>query len=237
MSKPLFVALVLAEILSASSLCQAQSLKVDNPAPLSAGVNKGTIDSFVGDHFWYFIAQPGHFTIEFSAGNPEEGFSVGGKCSAGAAFAPNKPGSTLTYKENGGRTVFQGSCTQPSKVVVMVEPKSSPLVRQTTPYTIAVNGSASFGGTPSAVATAASTPSVVGVYNFKLNDFGAAKFQTDGTVVTTSGDTGKWVLFDAPTRSYVLTIRDQKLSLTFEPGRGFIDSNNGNLILEAKPIQ
>jgi len=237
MSKRFVFTLALIQILTASGIAQAQSLNVKDPAPLSAGINKGTIDSFVGDHFWYFVAQPGHFTIQVVGGNPEEGFSVGGKFEAGAAFAPKKPGSVLTTKQAGNIFTIEGTCTQTNKVVVGVEPKNSPLVRQTTPYTIVVTGNADFGGTAAENATASTTPSVVGVYAFKLNDFGVAKFQADGTVVTTSGDTGKWVLFDAPTRTYVLTIRDQKLTLTFQPGRGFINAANGVIVLEAKPIQ
>jgi hypothetical protein len=217
----------------------AQSLDFHTPTALKAGPNKATIDSFVqGDHFWYFNSTPGTFQINFSVGSPQEGFSVGNKAEAAASFAPQRPGNSITYKEVPGGMVFQGVCKTPGRVIVMVEAKKSPLVRQTTDYIINVSGSASFGGGDGASAGdgGAATPSVVGTYNFKLNDFGAAKFKADGTVVTTSGDNGTWELFDAATRTYILNIRGVKYNLTFQPGRGFIDGSNNNLLLECKPV-
>lgn len=71
---PLSAALFLSLIGSAT----AQSLKVNAPAHLAAGVNHATVDSFVGDHYWDFYVNPGKFQLVFAGSDPEEGFSVGG---------------------------------------------------------------------------------------------------------------------------------------------------------------
>ncbi|HEY9772957.1 MAG TPA: hypothetical protein V6C81_04045 [Planktothrix sp.] len=41
---------------------------------------------------------------------------------------------------------------------------------------------------------------------------------------------------DAEKRTCILNIGNLKFNLTFEPGSGFVDGSNGNLLLEAKPI-
>jgi TPR repeat protein len=50
----------------AASVCHGQSLDRLNPAPLVAGVNKGSIDNSSGPHFYYFWAQPGHFDVRMA---------------------------------------------------------------------------------------------------------------------------------------------------------------------------
>jgi hypothetical protein len=122
-------------------------------------------------------------------------------------------------------------------VVVMIEPPKSPLVRQTVEYTINLSGAAGESSiTPSNAATpnTASAPSVVGVYNVSLNDYGAAKFNADGTIVTTSGAKGNWECFDADTRTYIITLNNNRMTMTFQPSRGFVDNNN-TLIFQLKP--
>ena len=146
-------------------------------------------------------------------------------------LAPKTPGSTLTFKETQNGTTYEGNVTQPTHVIVMVEPAKSPLVRQTNEYTIDVTGAISGG----AEGASSSAPSVVGVYNCGVNDYGAAKFAADGTIVCTSGAKGNWELFDQDTRTYVVKINDTKWTLTFQPGRGFVDSNN-NLVLQSKRV-
>ena len=94
-------------------------------------------------------------------------------------------------------------------------------------------GVASAGGA-AASESSAQTPSVVGAYNVNLNDYGVAKFKADGSIVTSSGAKGNWELFDADTRTYIVTINADRLTLTFEPGRGFVDKN-GTLVLQSKP--
>lgn len=226
----------------------AQSLDVKHPAPLKAGVNRATIDSFGGEQFWTFTAQPGHFQLTFVRSGPQEGFSVGPKAGVGAVFAPKTPGAELTSKDSPSGTVFEGRVTQPTRVVILIEPAKSPLVRQTNDYTLeatgavasgdgggagAQTGAAGGGGQPSQPGPSGAGPSVVGVYNVGLNDWGAAKFAADGTIVTASGAKGTWEVFDADTRTYVVTVGGTRFTLTFQPGRGFVD-NNSNLVFQSK---
>jgi hypothetical protein len=60
-----------------------------------------------------------------------------------------------------------------------------------------------------------------------------AKLNADGSILTTDGVHGHWELFDADSRTYVITLNGVRNSVTFQPGRGFI-SNNGNLFMELK---
>lgn len=214
-------------VLMAPFNASAQSLKIDAPAPMKAGSNRAVIDSFGGDQFWTFTAK-GHFQLHFSRSGAQEGFNIA-KCGAGAVFAPKTPGSKMTFVESPSGTVFTGDVTQPTRVIVMIEPAKSSLVRQTNDYTLEASGAVAF-ATADGVA---STPSVVGTYSVALNDYGAAKLSADGSVVTTSGASGKWQLFDADTRTYVITIDNNRMTVTFEPGRGFVD-NNGTLLFTAK---
>jgi hypothetical protein len=221
-------AIILASALSlmAPFAVFAQSLKVENPAPLKAGVNRAVIDSFGSDQFWSFTAT-GHFRLSFSRSGAQEGFNIA-KCGAGAVFAPKTPGCKMTFVESQSGTVFTGDVTQPTRVIIMIEPAKSALVRQTNEYTLEVSGAANY-----SAATGASTPSVVGTYSAGMNDWGAAKFSADGQIVTTSGANGTWQLFDADTRTYIVIVAGSRMTLTFEPGRGFVD-NNGLLVFTAK---
>ena len=117
-----------------------QSLHVESPAALSPGPNQGSVDSFVGPHFWAFTALPGHFHLVFSGGTPQEGFAIGGRAAVGIAFAPASRTSRYTTKESAQATVFDGVVYHPQRVVVEVEPRKSPLVRQTTDYTLTLTG-------------------------------------------------------------------------------------------------
>jgi hypothetical protein len=205
----------------------AQSLHVESPAPLKAGVNRAIIDSFGAEQFWSFTAT-GHFQLSFSRSGAQEGFNIA-KCGVGAVFAPKTQGSKMTLVESQSGTVFTGDVSQPTRVVIMVEPAKSALVRQTNEYTLEASGAVNY----TAATADGSTPSVVGTYSVGMNDWGAAKFNADGTIVTTSSADGSWKLFDADTRTYIVIIAGNRMTLTFEPGRGFVD-NNGVLTFTAK---
>jgi hypothetical protein len=127
----------------------------------------------------------------------------------------------MTLVESPSGTVFTGDVAQPTRVVIMVEPPKSALVRQTNEYTLEASGAVNY-----ATVAGNGTPSVVGTYTVGLNDWGAAKFSADGKIVTTSGAEGTWQLFDADTRTYIVTISGNRMTLTFEPSRGFVDNNN-----------
>ena len=230
--KVTFLALALAltlEPMAVPNIAVAQSLDVKTPSPLHDGINRGTVDSFIGAHFWAFTAQPGNFKVTWTGSNPSEGFSVNSRAHVEAAFGPNKPGCKITARPiSSGGMLFEGSVTTPSRVVVMVEPANSPLVRQTVDYQLNVtNASGGTGG--------GAEINVVGNYNAKINPPGGfAKFLADGTVVCSSGEKGTWELFDADTRAYVISVAGARYNVIFQPGRGFIDGTNNNLLFEAK---
>jgi hypothetical protein len=199
---------------------QCQSLKIESPSPLKEGVNRGVIDSFGTEQYWSFMAT-GKFQLSFSRSGAQEGFNVA-RCGVGAVFAPKTAGSKMTFVESPSGTVFTGDVNQPTRVVIMIEPAKSMLVRQTNEYTLNATGSVNYAGASSSDSAA----SVVGTYAVDSNGWGAAKFTQDGNIITTSGSNGTWQLFDADTRTYVVIIAGQRLTLTFEPGRGLVDNNN-----------
>jgi hypothetical protein len=218
---------LLAAILFLPCFLHAQSLDVKNPSPLKPGLNKGSVDSLVGEQFWYFIAEPGKFRVVFSSGGTQEGFSVGGKTLSAAAFAPSNPHGKITFKESPNTTVMEGTTEQRWKVVVVVEPHKSPLVRQTSDYTLTVSGNASF-----VSGNAGGKAPIVGTYMGKLNGIGAAKFLADGSVVSSTGQSGTWKLFDADTGIYSVVLGGSRMTLTLSPGRGLVDTGNKNLVFE-----
>ncbi len=217
-----------AAVLTSGTTAHSQSLDVHKPALLNEGTNSGTIDSFGGDQFWYFTAQPGNFKIVFTRSGAQEGFDIGPKAGFGAIINPAVKGSTLSSKDVANGSIFEGHCSEPTRILAMIEKPKSALVRQTVSYTITVIGS----GAPTE-SNANIPDTVVGVYDVKQNAHGVAKFAADGTITTTSGERGTWSMFDQSTRTYVVTIGQDKWSLTFEPARGFI-TDNGTLILELK---
>ena len=230
-SKALFTAV----LIGALSGAQGQSLKVNNPTHLAPGINRGTVDSFVGEHYWDVWIDPGRFELTFSGSDPQEGFRVGGVPKMAAAFVPKTPGTKLSQKvQPGGVIVYSGSVTQRTRLGVVVEPAPSPLVRQTTAYTLIVTGSADFGQGGTGSAQGGDEPNVVGVYAVKAGDYGVAKFTADGQVVTSNGAHGQWALFDAASRTYTVSMGRDRFTLIFQPGRGFIDAGNQNIVLEMR---
>jgi hypothetical protein len=209
----------------------AQSLKLDAPAPLHAGNNQALIDSFVGDHYYYFYAEPGKFHIAWTFSGSQEGFNVGGRPGFGVAFNPKTTGAVMTHQEGSAGTVYDGSVTQRTRVLVGVSPVNSKLVRQTTPYVIVVTGNVSFGD-----ASAGPDP-IVGIYAQKLlfsgePEFGAVKFLANGKVITSNGETGSWVLFDADSGIYTVMLGGHRMTLTLQRGRALVDTTSKGTVFE-----
>ena len=158
MKPALFSLCLLAAVIPASS----QSLKLENPAPLHEGNNQALIDSMVGDHYYFFYAEPGKFHIAWSWGGANEGFNVGGKPSFAAAFNPKTTGAVLSFKNGPNGVTYDGTVTQRTRVLVGVSPVNSKLVRQTTHYNIVVTGNVTFGS------DSGGPDDIVGVYAQKL---------------------------------------------------------------------
>ncbi|WP_260734751.1 hypothetical protein [Tunturiibacter lichenicola] len=225
---PLVVALC-AGVDAAPAACQ--SLNLNTPAAVHEGNNQALIDSFVGDHYYFFYAEPGRFHIAWTWGNASEGFNVGGKPSFAAAFNPKTQGSVMTFKEGPNGTTYDGTVTQRTRVLIGVSPVNSKLVRQTTPYNLVVTGNVSF-------ANAAGGPDpIVGLYAQKLlfqgePELGAVKFLTNGTIVTSNGGEGNWKLFDADSGVYSVTIGGRRMTLTLQRGRALVDTASKSTVFE-----
>ncbi len=218
-------------LLAAAVPAVSQSLKLDAPAPLHAGNNQALIDSFVGDHYYFFFAEPGHFHITWTWGGANEGFNIGGKPSFAAAFNPKTSGAAMTTRNLPNGVTYDGSVTQRTRVMVGVSPVNSKLVRQTTPYVIVVTGNVSFGS------SAGGPDPITGVYAQKLlfqgePELGAVKFLANGTIVTSNGGSGTWKLFDADSGIYSVTVGGHRMTLTLQRGRALIDTSNKNTIFE-----
>lgn len=204
----------------------AQSLKPQSPAPLQPGVNSATVDNFIGTHYWYFIGGPGktHVHAQFKpmsllGNNFKNTITV---CLSDEKQSWKTP-KTLTSDSKIVDCTFDGDLKAPTKVIVTVAPPSGGLVRMGGDYQLEVTGAVKFGAESNA-------DPVVGVYKMMggfTTDLGDCKFNTDGTVATTSGDKGKWSLFDKDSKTYVIDIEGQKrASLQFKAGRGLCDEQN-----------
>jgi hypothetical protein len=228
------LACMVAGILLNMRVVAAQSIKLDAPAPLHQGNNQALIDSFVGDHYYYFYAEPGKFSIAWSFSGAQEGFAVGGKPSFAAVFNPKTSGSQMTHKDGPSGVVYNGSVTQRTRVLVGVSPVNSKLVRQTTPYLIVVTGNVSFGN-----ASAGPDP-IVGAYAQKLMfsgepALGAVKFLANGSIIASNGGTGTWAAFDAESGIYTVIIGGHRMTLTLQRGRALVDTGNKTTVFELQP--
>src|SRR5271167_909945 len=127
----LVLASALAMILSTAPVW-AQSLKPEAPAPLQPGINKGTVDNFVGTHYWYFTGEPGdiHVHAQFSPmgllGNPyRSDITV-------TLYDEEKTWSTPKVLSSDSKTVdcdFNGQLKKPTKVMISIAPPAGGLVR------------------------------------------------------------------------------------------------------------
>jgi hypothetical protein len=209
----------------------AQSLKLDAPAPLHQGNNQALIDSFVGDHYYYFFAEPGKFRVAFSFSGAQEGFDVGGKPSFAAVFNPKTAGSVMTHKDGPTGSTYEGTVTQRTRVLVGVSPVNSKLVRQTTPYIVVVTGNVSFGD-----ASAGPDP-IVGTYAQKLlfsgePALGAVKFLANGKILSSNGGARTWEAFDRESGIYTVIIGGHRMTLTLQRGRALVDTANKTTVFE-----
>jgi hypothetical protein len=225
------LACVVSSMLLGGRLAIAQSLKLDAPAPLHQGNNQALIDSFVGDHYYYFYAEPGKFRVVWTFSGAQEGFNVAGKPAFAAVFNPKTAGALVTHQEGPTGTVYEGSVTQRTRVLVGVSPVNSKLVRQTTPYVIVVTGHVSFGD-----ASTGPDP-IVGTYAQKLMfqgeaEFGAVKFLAGGKVIASNGGTGTWMLFDEGSGNYTVVLCGHRMTLTLQRGRALVDTTSKMTVFE-----
>lgn len=205
---------------------KAQSLNVNAPTPLHSGINRGLVDALVGPQYWTFLAQPGTSKVHvtFSAMG-----IYGTAPRTSVTFTMSDPGNTwhtskvVTSQGTPVDTTFEGSLKSPTKIIVSVVPPTNALLRVGGNYEIEATGAVSFTASNSA------NPSIVGIFKQLAGytkPLGDCKFSADGKVVTTSGASGNWKLFDEDAQIYVVNIDgEERHSLKFVPGRGLIDND------------
>jgi hypothetical protein len=215
-----------------STTVSAQSLSVNSPAPLKAGINDSATDNFTGTHYWYFYAGPGAVTVhcEFKGGGIL-GASINSKLTftlsdSGQTWHISKTlisGSTADQRE----TRFTANLKKRIKVIVTVSPVANALVRMGGEYQISASGAVAFGQEK------AGDPIVQTFMQFSgmTKNYGATKFNADGTVVASDGSTGTWKLFDAETHTYVVVLDGQRLSLIYMPGRGLVSADDTSVVV------
>jgi hypothetical protein len=199
----------------------AQSLDIKKPAPLQSGINSGTADAMVGAHYWYFYADPGSFIGNVVRTNAP-GYSVPSPLGLGVAFAPKLQGSVVSSVDKGDTTNFSGSAKQRSRVLIVLNPGPAGLTRAARNYQLQVSGNVSFDGV-------SSKPPICGTY-MGNGDYGMTKFLEDGSIVCSTGLKGKWTLFDADTKTYVVDIEKNRLNLKVIPGRGLSGADDVNVL-------
>jgi len=209
----------------------AQSLRVDSPGPLKAGINVSQTDNFTGTHYWYFYAGPGPVAVhcEFKGGgvlgaslNSRLTFTLSDSAQTWHVSKTLVSGSTA----DASQTTFHGNLKKRTKVIVTVAPVAGGLVRMGGEYSISVSGAVAYGqektGDP-----------IVGTYMQTMGmteNIGLTKFKPDGTVVAANGFTGTWKLFDANTHTYAVVINGERLSVIYMPGRGLVSGDDPSTI-------
>ncbi len=197
------------------------------PTALQAGANSGSADSFVGPHTWYVRATPGTFSVTVDATTAtQDSAPVGGSFGVRVAFAPDAKGDRFTSQPTQSGLVIHGTVVRPTKVLVTIVPANSPLVRVARNYVIQAAGSVAFGG------GSAADP-IVGPYISKRNAYGATRFNANGTVATSDGQQGRWVLFDAALHIYTVTIGPDRMTVKLMAGRGLVEASNDVVYFES----
>ena len=220
-------------LLIAAVSASAQSLKPDDPYPLKAGINQGTADSFVGTHYWYFYANPGNVNISVRLRSAKTALGASIKTTLTITLTNAertwKPAiKYITGQPNLTEATFGGKIATRTKALLSVAPPSGTLLRTGGEYEIEVNGTVDFGqvketGDP-----------IVRTYDPKTShysdDYGAVKFNADGTIVTANGFTGTWRVFDTENRVYAVQLGRIRYSLQYIPGSGLVEPGDPTTI-------
>lgn len=222
---------LLISLLVVVGCASGQSLKVENPYAMSAGVNRGTADSLVGTQYWYFYATPGGNRLTVRYKNPSTMY--------GAAINNNlltitvtddkrtfRLTKTVTAQKNATEATFTADkVAKRMKIIVAVAPPNQNLIRMGGEYEIEASGDVQFG-------EAASTADpIVRTYESKVNSYAATRFLADGTVIASDGSRGTWKAFDPENRIYTVQIDTFRFSVQYLPGYGLVKSGEPNTIV------
>jgi hypothetical protein len=210
----------------------AQSLSINSPAPLKAGVNESQTDNFTGTHYWYFYGGPGKVSVhcEFKGAG-----LLGASMAAPLTFTLSDAAQTwhISKKLVSGstadqaQTTFPGTLKKRTKIIVTVAPIAGGLVRTGGQYDISVSGAVAYGEDKAGDPIVQTFMQESGM----TSNYGATKFKADGSVLASTGATGTWKLFDADTHTYVVVLDGQRLSLIYMPGRGLVSADDPNNVV------
>ena len=231
LGKAATTALLFGLTLASCVQAHAQSLTAQQPAPLQAGPNDGTVDNFVGPNYFYLWAGPGKTIVTISyrsmslLGNAMRSNLTVELTDANKTWVQRTTISSL--KESSQRQLV-GTLKKETKLLIAVLPPSGGLVRSGGDYEITVTGPARFGKALSDTELITGTYTPMVTYD---NENTATKFLPDGTLVFASGTTGTWKLFDASSHLYTVTFGNNRLSLRLIPGRGLVAANDATSLV------
>lgn len=222
--------LVLTILFLAAGIVSAQSLKPESPYPLQEGINKGTSDSLIGTHYWYFYAAPGNskLTIRFKTPTALYGTQMNTTLTVTLSDEKKtwKSTKTVTSNKNSAEATFSAEkVKQKMKILVSVAPPNQNLVRMGGDYEIEVSGDAEFDSVKNAAEP------IIRTFESKVNSYGTTKFLADGTVETSDGSSGTWKIFDAENRIYTVVIEKFRFSLQYLPGYGLVRPDAPDIIV------
>lgn len=222
---------LLIAFLLAVGCASAQSLKPETPYPLKEGINKGTSDSFVGTHYWYFKTVPGshRLTVRFKTPTTLYGTELNNNALTVMVTDEKRTWKLvkiITSKPNSSEATFTSNkLDKKMKLIVSVAPPNQNLIRMGGDYEIEATGDVQFDEVKSAA------DPIIRTYESKMNSYGATKFLADGTIETSDGTRGIWKVFDSENRIYTVQIETFRLSVQYLPGYGLVRPDDPSLIV------
>lgn len=225
MKKLIALSTFLLLILSAS--VAAQSLKPEEPYPLQAGINKGTSDSLVGTHYWYFYATPGSNRVNVRF-KPMGLYGASVDTTLTITLSDEKKtwhNTKLITSRNPETNFTAEKLVNTVKIIISIAPPKNNLIRTGGDYEIEATGDVRFD------AVKKTGDPIVRTYDSKVNDYGATRFLADGTIETASGAKGTWKTFDPDNHIYTVVISGERFSVQYLAGYGLVKPSDPGIIL------
>jgi hypothetical protein len=213
-------------IAAGAAAATAQSLDPRNPAPLKPGLNGSMVDSTAGTQYWYFYADPGKVRVfarwvrgQFDVGQPAPlDIAVVDESHVPVArrqIAPEKQASEVR---------IEYPVRQRAKFIVSIAAPRGSLVRQGGDYELTITGDVDFSDS-----AAPQAEPIVRTYS--NGNFGAVRFDANGTLEAEDGTRGTWRLFDPARKVYVVMVGARRFSVKLMPGQGLVDPADPSAIV------
>ena len=222
-------------VVAPTEYTSAQSLKSEAPYPLQAGINKGTSDSLVGTHYWYFYAMPGDSQVKVRFANATTLYGAPIKNTTLTITLYDEKRTwrntkVVTPQRNQTDATFTAEKVKNRmKIIIAVAPPSGTLLRMGGEYEIEATGAVQFDEVKSAA------DPIVRTYEPKVayggNVYGTTKFLADGTLETANGYHGTWKLFDRENQIYTVVIDNFRVSVRYRPGYGLVKPDDPGMIV------